>query len=182
MKLRLTHRRILLLLILLICCNRNVLETKAQTSSASPSPTEAVQGSSSDTDRYLREGLKGIAEQSRALSGWGLTIIGASIIAIASTSYFRPRHKRVRLIYLLFLPGWLFIGLSIRSGDKVSRRFAAGAFAQERKLLREIGSLMNGDFASQLTCFQWGLTFFSVWLIAFTIWWIASDIPQARDS
>jgi hypothetical protein len=143
----------------------------------SPTPTPLMQSQTGDPDRYLRDGLKGIAEESRNLIGWGLTIIGASVIAIASSSYFRPPSKRVRLTYLLFIPGWLLIGLSIRNGEKVSRRFAAAAFAQRRDTLLQIGDSINNDFGSQLTCMQWGLGFFSLWLLAFIVWWVFGDVP-----
>lgn len=133
-----------------------------------------------DPDRNLREGLKGIAEESRTLIGWGLAIIGATVIAIASTSYFRPPSKRVRLTYLLFIPGWFFIGLSIRNGEKVSRRFPAAAFAQKRDVLLQIGDFMNNEFASQLNYMQVGLFFFSLWLLVFILWWVFGDVPNSN--
>lgn len=159
----------------------------AQNSSASPSPApsaspgQATRNEPNDPDRYLREGLKAIADESRTLVGWGLALIGASVIAIASTSYFRPLNLKVRLIYLLFIPGWFFIGLSARNGESVSRRFAAAGFAQDRGTLLQIGNFINEEFGNQLTYLQWGVGFFSLWLFMFILWWIFGNVPKPED-
>jgi hypothetical protein len=158
-----------------------------ENSSSSPSPEPSAfvdQGDRNeplDPDRHLREGLKAIADEARTLVGWCLALIGASVIAIASTSYFRPLNLRVRLIYLLFIPGWLFLGLSIRNGESVSRRFAAAGFAQKRETLLAIGNFINVEFGNQLTYLQWGLGFFSLWLVVFTLWWIFGNVPKPKD-
>lgn len=146
----------------------------------SPSPTPASSPTPAGED-HLREGLKSMAEESQTLTGWGLAIIGASIIAIASTSYLRPPSRRVRLIYLLFIPGWLFIALSVRNGDAVSNHYSAAVFAKNRELLRQIGSLMNTAFDHQRTHLQWGLAFFGVWLLVFALWWIFAETPALTE-
>lgn len=120
----------------------------------------------------LREGMKVIAEGSRAISGWALLIIGASIVAIVGTSYMRPLNLRVRLTYLLFIPGWVLIGLSSYYGDWVSRRYMAAAVALQEDRLRSILVKVNTEFAAQLFYFQSGLLVFSVWLILFLLWWV----------
>lgn len=177
---RLTCRNLLVVLMLWVGFQSALYAQSPTPSSVQQSPTQTLvaQGQPGDPDRYLREGLKVIAEESRNLTGWGLAIIGASVIAIASTSYFRPPSKRVRLTYLLFIPGWLLIGLSIRDGEKVSRRFAAAAFAQKRDTLVQIGDFINNGFGSQLTYMQWGLGFFSLWLLVFILWWVFGDVPK----
>jgi hypothetical protein len=156
------------------------VSSDAQDSSPSPSaaPSALV---ANDSDRFLRDGLKAIAEESRALVGWGIALIGASVIAIASSSYFRPLNLKVRLVYLLFVPGWLCIVLSARNGESVSRRFAAASFAQNRQMLIDIGTNINVEFGYQLTYLQWGLGFFFVWLFVFILWWIFGNVPTSNN-
>lgn len=151
----------------------------AQTSTPGPAATPSVLVAN-DSDLFLREGLKAIAEESRALVGWGIALIGASVIAIASSSYFRPLDLRIRLVYLLFVPGWFSIVLSARNGESVSRRFAAASFAQNRQMLLDIGNSINVEFGSQLTYLQWGLGFFFVWLFVFILWWIFGNVPTSN--
>ena len=120
----------------------------------------------------LREGLKAVAEGSRAISGWALLIVGASIVAVVSTSYMRPLDLRIRLTYLLFIPGWVLLGVSTYYGDVVSRRYMAGALAARNEILQDTVSNISLDFASQLFYFQRGLMVFCAWLIMFLLWWI----------
>ena len=145
----------------------------AQPTSAAPTPTP-TNGTSAD-DHNLREGLKEMAEESRTLTGWALAIIAASIAAIASTSYFRPLSRKVRAIYLIFIPGWVLIAMSVYDGDRISRRYAAAAFAQKHEPLAKIGDYMNSEFASQLTYLHVGLIFFATWLLFFILWWVFGD-------
>jgi len=170
-------------------CVLHVFPVVAQTQTPSPTPTPqpaaaAISPSPTSTDDHnLREGLKEMAEDSRTLTGWALAIIAASIVAIASTSYFRPLSRRVRAFYLLFIPGWVLIALSVYNGDKISRRYAAAAFAQKREPLLRIGDFMNTEFASQLTYLHVGLIFFAIWLLFFILWWVFGDSsPSTRKS
>src|ERR1700682_3459175 len=50
--------------------------TPSATPTVSPSPTPAP----ASDDHYLRDGLRGIAEDSKTLTGWGLALIGASVV------------------------------------------------------------------------------------------------------
>jgi hypothetical protein len=168
------------ILSVLIFCTFPLIAIFAQAPSPSSVNSNESAAQSSPTPRledHMRDGLKSMAEESQTLTGWGLAIIGASIIGMASTSYLRPPRRRVRLIYLLFIPGWLFIAWSVYNGDKISRHYSAAVFARNRELLGQIGSLMNTQFDQQLTHLQWGLGFFALWLLVFAIWWIFSDLP-----
>jgi hypothetical protein len=148
------------------------------TVATSPSPSA---GASVADDHNLREGLKEMAEDSRTLTGWALAIIAASIVAIASTSYFRPLSRKVRAFYLLFIPGWTLVAISVYNGDKISRRYAAAAFAQRREALLKIGDYMNTEFASQLTYLHVGLIVFAIWLLVFILWWVFGDSVQPNQ-
>lgn len=166
-----------------IICAFALMTVSAQSPSPAPNatPTETPSSSPSPkSDERLREGLKSMAEESRNLTGWGLAIIGASIIGIASTSYMRPPSRRVRLIYLLFIPGWLLTAWSVYNGDQITRSHSAAIFAKNRELLGDIGSLMNTQFINQLSHLQWGLAFFGIWLLVYAIWWIFADLPATK--
>lgn len=119
----------------------------------------------------LVSALKVVVDSSTTLVTWALSVVVASIAAIVSTSYLRPSNKRVRLIYLLYLPGWLFLGFSIYFGDRVSRGYVAAQFVGEG-VLRTIAEKVNGDYGCQQTMLMIGLLTFAVWLVLFLLWWI----------
>lgn len=121
------------------------------------------------------EGIKSMAIISDSYVTWALSIVAASIAAIVSTSYIKPEDHRSRYMYLLFIPGWVFLSLSIYKGSQISLRTAAAAFKQEnREILLEIGYKINTALSSQLAFFKWGLLFFGLWLCMYLIWWISA--------
>lgn len=122
--------------------------------------------------KTIKEGLKTIADGSKDLSGWCLLIIAASIAVIVKTSNFSPTGKKIRSMYLLFMPGWLFLVYSMYEGNLVARRYMAAALTSKLEVLQDIGASVNIDFASQLTMFQIGLIFFILWLLIYLFWWI----------
>src|SRR5882762_5051025 len=144
----------------------------------SPPAMETASPSPETEYRNIREGLKSMAENSRNLNSWGLTLIGASILAIVSTSYMRPMSRKTRLAYLLFIPGWYLIAKSMSFGDSISRRHTAATFALTQERLVKIGTSMNSEFDSQLTFFNRGLIVFALWLLLYIVWWIIVDAPS----
>jgi len=119
----------------------------------------------------MREGVKGMVDDSKTLTSWALTLIGASIAIIVGTGYLRPPGK-MRFIYFLFVPGWLLMGLCVYVGDKISRRSAPAAFTSKYDVLKQTASFINDDFDCQLTFLHVGLLFFLVWLLFFIFWWV----------
>ena len=155
--------------------------TAIATQQPSPSGITSPNTSPTPDDHYLREGLKNMSDDARGNMGWALTLIGASVLAIVSTSYMRPLSRKFRYVYLLFLPGWILLSWSIYEGDKVCRRYTAATFAPNRKRLLEIGDLMNTNFDSQLTLFHWALLFFAIWLLVYLLWWVVTDVPVVKE-
>jgi hypothetical protein len=147
----------------------NVTPTPTPTPVVSPLPSKPTP---TPNDEYLRNGIKEMVDESKTLMSWALALIGASVAAIASSSYFRPTRTRWRLMYLLFVFGWAFMGLSIANADKISRRYPAAAFAQQHDRLREIGYYINVELDCQLWFLRIGLICFGIWLIAFILWWV----------
>jgi hypothetical protein len=91
--------------------------------------------------------------------------------AIVSSEYLRPQGK-IRFFYLLFVPGWFSLGVSIYFGDKIARRFAAAAFTHNGSLLEQIGQSMNTDYGNQRLFFQLAVLIFGLWLLCLLFWWI----------
>lgn len=169
-----------LLIILSLCALLFLMAHVAMSQSASPAPSaqppsSQPEATASPANYSLREGLKTMADGSSTLVGWGLTIIGASIAIIVSTSYFRPTNQRTRMIYLLFIPGWVSISLSIYYGNRISRDYIAAALVPRNDVVRDIGNSINDEFGLQLLFLQLGLLCFSIWLLLFLLWWVFGD-------
>ena len=117
--------------------------------------------------------LKEIVGASEGLSTWALTVAGASLLAIVSTSYHRPRSLPGRLPYLLFLPGWGAIGYSLYLGNLISAKYLADRLSPGH--LSEIGDQINNLFLDQKTSFLIALLFFSAWLVIYLLTWIFTE-------
>lgn len=152
--------------------------SESPTTTASPVENEEAQAIRA---RGRREAFKIVADDSRTLVGWCLTIIAASVATIVSTSYLRPRSKKVRLAYLLFILGWILCFLSMYYGDRVAGGYRASLFANS-DFLFEIGRDINSNFIQQIRFLYVGLSVFFVWLILFLLWWIFSDEAEVRGN
>lgn len=120
----------------------------------------------------ILEGIKSIVDESNVLSGWALAILGGTILILVSTSYIRPTAKRIRLVYLLFIPGWFFLAYSMYYGDSISRQYIAAVFTSNEEILMTIGFNINAEFARQLNNFSFGIMTFIIWLVTYLCWWI----------
>lgn len=127
---------------------------------------------------FIREGISAMAAGSATLTGWALSIFGATVVGIVTSKYLRPSGW-VRYLYLLFIPGWVFLGLSVARGDLVIQRSIAAAFGKEATLRRDIAVLMNSDFDAQRFMLQLALLVFAAWLVSLLIWWIFAA-PQPK--
>jgi hypothetical protein len=112
-----------------------------------------------------------VAASAQTITGWALLVIGGSVVALLQRSYVRSRSVAIRLIYLLFVPGWLFLAFSIYYGTRVQGVYLAALFVSHPDL-RVLKVAGNSDFADQLTCLRYGLLFFSLWLVVYLLWWI----------
>jgi len=120
---------------------------------------------------FLREGLSALSNAAGTVTGWSLAILGATVVGIVSSEYLRP-EGRIRFFYLLFLPGWYFLGTSIFYGDKIARRFAAAALTQKLERLEQIGQSMNTEYGRQRFFFQLAVLLFSLWITSLLLWWV----------
>lgn len=123
------------------------------------------------------ESLRAIIESSNVMTNWALTLVGASVVAIVSTSNLRPTTRLARLPYFLFLVGWLCLGVSAYHGYLLSGNYVAAQLVDPagiKKILEE----MNTRFIAQQTWFKRGLLPFGIWLVVFLFWWVLQDHPR----
>ena len=128
----------------------------------------------------LREGLSAMSGGASLIMGWALAIFGATAVGLIGGKYLHPTGA-FRFIYLLFLPGWLFLAISIFYGEKVTRRLTAGVFAKNNELLVDIGEAMNAEYDKQRWYFQLSLLTLGAWLVCLLILWvITGDISGGK--
>jgi hypothetical protein len=118
-----------------------------------------------------------IIQHSGTIVNWCLSIVGGSILVIISGDYVRPVSRKMRLFYLLFIPGWFFLGWAVKSGVNVANQGIMSVLMQkdEAKMI-EIMAIMGDSYSKQLFFFNIGLIFFGIWVLVFLIAWILGKI------
>src|SRR5579884_2958318 len=114
--------------------------------------------------------LEGAISLAQTLSGWALLMLAGSILSLIGTSYRRPADNW-RWMYLLFLPGWGCLVLSIHSGVAVQRVYLAYVFSQKSDI-KGVTTAITEDAFSQLSWMQVAVFFFGVWLVIYLVWWL----------
>ncbi len=131
--------------------------------------------------KKIVDGYKFIADASDGLNSRGLLIIAATIGMIVGTSHLRPRRRWSRGIYLLFIPGWLFIAVSAFFSFRITRGYAGlplGRFDS----LGDAQNLIHSNLWWQMFFFQLGFAFFAFWLIGFLLLWIFDDEFSSKNT
>jgi hypothetical protein len=128
-------------------------------------------------NRFLKC-IKDMETGSSKVSTWSLSIVGGSLLALISDSYVHPSCLRFKLGYLLFLLGWLFLGVSLYNSLLISRSaIAANLHEKELVELTKIFKNCNCFFRRQLKHFQLGLLVFGAWLALYLCWWVFTVLP-----
>ena len=110
---------------------------------------------------------------SQTLSGWALLIAGGSIVTLVGTSYHRPQFWWARLMYLAFIPGWIFLGRCMYFGVLVQRTYLGYLSSNPvGEKLMEFKGALNDDAFSQILSFQHAVYCFGVWLLLYLVWWL----------
>lgn len=117
--------------------------------------------------------VKEITNSSNVIVTWSMSIIAASLLAILSTSYLKPVGKWSKLMYLIYIPGWIYLAIDINLGNIISRRQIMAIMESEK--IPSILNKMNEEFTSQISAFRCGLICFGIWLLLFLLWWILQD-------
>lgn len=124
--------------------------------------------------------LEAAVAMAQSLSQWALVIIGGTLAIIVGTSYYRPDSRRVRAIYLLFVPAWILLALSISNGSLIQRRYLAYLFLNpenpsSQATVTQIISKVNDEAYWQLITLEWALLCLGVWLLFYLVWWIRTE-------
>lgn len=117
--------------------------------------------------------FEGAVAFSQSLSGWALLIAGGSIVTLVGTSYHRPQRWCARMIYLVFVPGWYFLGRCMYFGVNVQRAYLGYLFSNPigDKLMQFKGAV-NDDALRQILGIQHAAECFGVWLLLYLAWWL----------
>lgn len=117
--------------------------------------------------------IKSIEEGSNKISTWSLSTLGGSLLAIMNNDFSHPETTKLKMIYLFFILGWIFIGLSFYNGKNIiSRTIASELHKNNLKSLTYIFEKCNLYYSKQLRFFNLGLLTFGFWLLLYLIWWI----------
>lgn len=116
-------------------------------------------------------GLNEIADASSQLTTWALTMLGGSVAVVIGSSHYSPASRRFRSFYFLLAPAWVFMLLSVHSGNDLSRSYLAALFTKGAAQ-DEAFNQINADFQAQLDYLFYGVIVFALWLAAYLIWWV----------
>jgi hypothetical protein len=107
----------------------------------------------------------------QSLTQWGLLILGGSVAILLGTSYHAPRHRLVRLSYVLFLPGWILLGLSMLSGTTASRVYLAFLWGAGNNP-EATAAKIDAEIFCQLRFIEFAILTFGTWLVVYLVWWV----------
>ena len=117
----------------------------------------------------------------QGLSQWDLLIVAGSMVVIVSTTYYRPATRKMRLAYLVFLPAWAGLALSIYQGIRIQGSYVAYLVAaryKNQKLIEAIAGKINDYTQLQIRYLEFALLCLALWLVAYILWWIFTEQAQ----
>ncbi len=120
----------------------------------------------------------------QGLSQWDLLILAGSLVIVIGTSYYRPKNRRMRATYFLFIPTWLCLALSVYQGISVQRSYVAYLVASrgspQPKLLAQIAENMTSATRNQILSLEIALVFAGIWLLIYIVWWVFTN--QSKET
>lgn len=131
--------------------------------------------SHSDSARIARSisFLDAEAANAKDVTGWCLSVLGGSILVFIGTSYIKPVKKKARYIYLLFLPGWYFLGNSFyRASDIISVSIYDKRFTHQPDIIKAAVDKVYGAANSMYHNLYVCLCIFGLWLVTMLMLWI----------
>ena len=90
--------------------------------------------------KFLQDGMSAMSASATTVTGWSLTILGATVAGIVAGHFLRP-SAIARGIYLLFIPGWAFLGVSIWS--TAIKKLEDLQLLGSRKIMKRFGRLQS---------------------------------------
>jgi len=119
----------------------------------------------------LGKALESAVAFAQSLSQWAYITIGASVALLFRDLSQRPKTRFVRCLFLLFLPGWVLLILSIYEGLKVHGVYIAYLMSEKPDAAKAVTDA-NTIGSCQLLAVKWGIGIFLLWLAVYLIWWI----------
>ena len=116
----------------------------------------------------------------QTLTQWAFVIIGGTIGVLLSTSHHRPPQRWVRTSYLLLVPAWILLSLSIKNGLMVQQAYLAALFSQAEAT--SVSAAMGDDARMQILQMELGLLFLSLWMALYLVWWIFGSIQNSGEA
>jgi len=133
------------------------------------------------TDRQNTKSLEAAVAFAQSLAQWEFIMIGGSLPLLVGTSHYRPEKLWVRLFYLLFLPAWLCLGVSIYGGIRAQEAYLAYLLLPTTTIDGATRAL-NEHIGKQISWLWVGLGCFGVWLLVYLFWWVSTKkLGQERS-
>ena len=117
------------------------------------------------------EALGAISANAEQQITWAIAVMGGTLLIVIGTSHISPKSRRGRLIYLLFLPAWFFLGVSIYYGNRIHRHLIADHLSDANTQISTLKQV-NSDAICQMNAMGVAGLFLATWLLLYVSWWI----------
>jgi hypothetical protein len=123
--------------------------------------------------------LEAGSSYAQSLAQWEFIIIGGSLLLVVGTSHRRPGSRKIRAVYLVFLPpAWASLASSIYYGTRAQQVYLA-YLLYPVTTLEGATTQLNRDIGSQLSWMFVGMTFLVGWVVIYLFWWtFSADGPK----
>lgn len=118
---------------------------------------------------------------SQSLTQWAYIVIGGSVAFLLHDLKYRPKDRYVRHSFWIFVPGWIFLALSIYEGIRVQQRYV-GRWMSQNPPINDIVTKFNRHTFWQILFMEIGLFCFGAWLIFFLARWIIYQDKSVADA
>jgi hypothetical protein len=117
------------------------------------------------------KGFEAAVSYSQSLTQWALLLLGGTVLLLLGTSYYRPGNRFVLYSYLLFVPSWGCLGVSMWHGTRVAQAYLAYLWFRH-VTAREIKIAINHDLLWQGGAMECALAVLTLWMLVYLYWWI----------
>lgn len=124
-----------------------------------------------ETDKLNVKAFESASAFAQSLTQWEFIIIGGSLLILLGIDYYRPKSVVLRSCYLLFLPAWTLLAVSIYYGIRVQEAYLAYVLVA-KTTASGISETMNSDAHMQIVFMEWGLIVFGIWLLVYLLFWV----------
>ncbi|MDP1728451.1 MAG: hypothetical protein Q8M15_16825 [Bacteroidota bacterium] len=125
---------------------------------------------------HNREFISGVSDLSVNLNDTTLKLLAGSILVILGSGYVKPIDGKAKLMYLLFIPAWIFLGLSFYYGNLINEKMVATGLFRNLEMIKAV---INDDetgirslYGQQSNFLLIGVGILTIWLLIYLSWWI----------